>query len=49
MSYEYYVTASFPSGYREVMIFSTRAGADKQAQKYADRGAWRATVRREAV
>ena len=47
--YEYYVTATFYSGYREVMIFSTRAGADKQAQKYADRGACQTHVRREAA
>lgn len=47
--YEYYVTATFPSGYQEVMVFDTRQEADKQAQKYADRGADLTSVRREAA
>jgi len=48
MSYEYYVTATFPSGYREVMVFDTRWEAEKQAQKYANRGADCVYVRKEA-
>ena len=49
MSYEYYVTATFPSGYREVMSFDTRREAEKQAQKYADRGAESVYVKKEAA
>ena len=47
--YEYYVLATFPSGYREAMVFDTRHEAEKQAQKYADRGACRTHVKREAA
>ena len=47
MSYEYYVLATFPSGYREAMVFDTRWEAEKQAQKYANRGAVRTYVKKE--
>ncbi len=49
MNYEYYVIANFPSGYREVMVFDTRQKAERQAQKYADRGAWHTHVRRDTA
>ena len=45
--YEYYVIASFPSGHREVMVFDTQEAANKQAQKYANRGAWHTHVEKE--
>lgn len=49
MSYEYYVLATFPSGYREAMVFDTRWEAEKQAQKYANRGAVYTYVKKEAA
>ena len=47
MTTEYYILASFPSGYREVMVFDTEAKAEKQAQKYANAGAYHTSLRKE--
>ena len=49
MGYEYYVLAIFPSGYREVKVFDTQQQADKQAQKYANKGAYHTNVRHELL
>ena len=47
MTTEYYILAAFPSGYREVMVFDTEAEAKKQAQKYANAGAYHTSLRKE--
>jgi hypothetical protein len=49
MTTEYYILALFPSGYREVMCFDTEAKAKKQAQKYANAGAYHTSLTREVT
>ena len=49
MTTEYYILAAFPSGHREVMVFDTEAQAKKQAQKYANAGAYHTAITKEVA